>query len=61
MQNTCKPALIYLQLPSATPSPTLSVVSEWYQLAQGYRVFLAQLDQDQPGSWIRTSGNAYFF
>jgi hypothetical protein len=31
VQNTCKPALIYLQLPSATSSPTLPVVSEWYQ------------------------------
>jgi hypothetical protein len=28
VQNACKPGLIYLQLPSATPSPTLPVVSE---------------------------------
>jgi hypothetical protein len=41
VQNTCKPALIYLQLPSATSSPTLSVVSEWYQLALNHRTFLA--------------------
>ncbi len=41
VQNTCKPALIYLQLPSATSSSTLPVVSEWYQKAQGYRPFLA--------------------
>jgi hypothetical protein len=41
VQKTCKQALIYLQLPSATPNSTLSVVSEWYQLARGYWVFLA--------------------
>jgi hypothetical protein len=35
VQNTCKPALIYLLLPSATPSPMLPVVSEWYQEATG--------------------------
>ena len=33
MQNACKPALIYVQLPSATSGPTLPVVSEWYQKA----------------------------
>jgi hypothetical protein len=33
VQNACKPALIYLQLPSATSSPTIPVVSEWYQKA----------------------------
>ncbi len=33
VQNTCKPALIYLQLPSATSSSALPVVSEWYQKA----------------------------
>jgi hypothetical protein len=33
VQNACKSALIYLQLPSATSSPTLPVVSEWYQKA----------------------------
>jgi hypothetical protein len=31
VQNTCKGALIYLHLPSATSSSKLSVVSEWYQ------------------------------
>jgi hypothetical protein len=31
VRNACKPALIYLKLPSATSSPTLPVVSEWYQ------------------------------
>ena len=41
VQNTCKWALFYLQLPSATLSPTLSVVSEWYQLALNHRTFLA--------------------
>jgi hypothetical protein len=35
VQNTCKPALIYLQLPSATSCPVLPVVSEWYQKATG--------------------------
>jgi hypothetical protein len=40
VQNTCKSALIYLQLPSATHCPTLPVVSEWYQLARGYREIL---------------------
>jgi hypothetical protein len=33
VQNACKPALIYPQLPSATSCPTLPVVSEWYQEA----------------------------
>src|SRR3712207_9176607 len=33
VQNACKPALIYLQLPSATSSPALPVVSEWYRKA----------------------------
>jgi hypothetical protein len=35
VQKTCKPALIYLQLPTATCSPTLPVVSEWYQRVTG--------------------------
>ena len=35
VQNACKLALIYLQLPSATYSSTLPVVSEWYQMATG--------------------------
>jgi hypothetical protein len=33
VQNTCKSALIYLQLPSATSGPMPPVVSEWYQKA----------------------------
>jgi hypothetical protein len=33
VQNACKSALIYPQLPSATSSPMLPVVSEWYQKA----------------------------
>jgi hypothetical protein len=41
MQKTCKPALIYLQLLSATPSPTLPVVSEWYQAARNHQTFVA--------------------
>ena len=47
--------LIYLQLPSATSSPALPVVSEWYQKAGGYRVFLALNRRDYAGSRIRTS------
>jgi hypothetical protein len=35
VQNTCELALIYLQLPGATSSPTLPVVSEWYQKVAG--------------------------
>jgi hypothetical protein len=35
VQNACKPELIYLQLPGAMSSPTLPVVSEWYQEATG--------------------------
>jgi hypothetical protein len=35
VQKTCKRALIYLQLPSATSCPVLPVVSEWYQKATG--------------------------
>jgi hypothetical protein len=31
VQNACKLASIYLQLPSATSSPMLPVVSEWYR------------------------------
>ena len=35
VQNACKPALIHIQLPSATSSPTLPVVSQWYQKVTG--------------------------
>jgi hypothetical protein len=35
VQSTCKPALIYLELPSATSGPTLPVVSEWHQKVTG--------------------------
>ena len=41
VQNTCKSALIYCQLPSATLSPTFPVVSEWYQAARNHQTFLA--------------------
>jgi hypothetical protein len=44
VQNACKSALIYLQLPGATSSLTLPVVSEWYQLALNHRAFLALQD-----------------
>jgi hypothetical protein len=41
VQNACKQALIYVQLPSATSSLALPVVSEWYQKVRSYRAFLA--------------------
>jgi hypothetical protein len=43
VQNVCKGALIYLQLPSATSSPTLPVVSDWYQKTRGYRAFIGPI------------------
>jgi hypothetical protein len=46
VQNACKLAPIHLQPPSATPSSTLPVVSEWYQKARSYRAFLALI-----GAW----------
>jgi hypothetical protein len=48
VQNTCKAALIYLQLPSATSSSTLPVVSEWYQEVIMRRGFLFE-PQPRPG------------
>ena len=64
VQKTCKPALIYLQLPSATSSPTLSVVSEWYQRARGYRAFLVRrtgtLSSPGPSHRQRSSVESYW-
>jgi hypothetical protein len=50
VQNACKPALIYLQLPSATSGPTLPVVSEWYQRTRGYQAILTLKDRCYAGS-----------
>jgi hypothetical protein len=58
VQNACKPALSYLQLPRATSCPTLPVVSEWYQKARCYQALLGLRDRGFTGSRIRTSENA---
>jgi hypothetical protein len=51
VQKTCKPALVYLQLLSATASPTLSVVSEWYQ--QGHSSFTILLTRDTHPKYVQ--------
>jgi hypothetical protein len=43
VQNACKPALFCLQLPSATSSPTLPMVSEWYQESDAYSLTVGQM------------------